>query len=173
MKFNVKSRNYLIPLYVMLVSLLLPKSGLAAVELDRIVAVVNDDVVMSSELNERVRTVKAQLQEQGTPLPPVTVLEKQVLDRLILQKLQIQTAIQTGIRVDDETLNRTISNIAAENQLTLAQFREILEKDNYSYNKFREDMRNEIQQFIWAHDMGNFELSDSKAGFNLQSKLQN
>ena len=116
----------------------------AAVELDRIVAVVNDDVVMSSELNERVRTVKAQLEEQGSPLPPVTVLEKQVLDRLILQKLQIQTALNTGIRVDDETLNRTISNIAAENQLTLAQFREVLEQDKYSYNKFREDMRNEI-----------------------------
>jgi peptidyl-prolyl cis-trans isomerase SurA len=123
---------------------LIPAWLSAAVELDRIVAVVNDDVVMSSELNERVRTVKSQLQEQGTPLPPMTVLEKQVLDRLILQKLQIQTALSTGIRVDDETLNRTISNIAAENQLTLAQFREILESDNYSYNKFREDMRNEI-----------------------------
>ncbi len=116
----------------------------AGVALDRIIAVVNDDVVMQSELAERVRTIKGQLREQGTSLPPTLVLEKQVLDRLILTKLQIQTAQNTGIRVDDESLNRTISNIAAENRLSLAQFRDILESDGYSYEKFREDIRNEI-----------------------------
>ena len=141
MNFSRKSSFYLLALQLVL---FLSPPARAAVELDRIVAVVNDDVVMSSELDERVRTIKSQLQQQGNPLPPTTVLEKQVLDRLILQKLQIQHALKTGIRVDDETLNRTISNIAADNKLTLAQFREILEKDNYSYNKFREDMRNEI-----------------------------
>ncbi|MCH7695818.1 MAG: peptidylprolyl isomerase [Proteobacteria bacterium] len=99
---------------------------------------------MLSELEEKVLTIKNQLREQGTSLPPSSILEKQVLDRLILTKLQTQMAANTGIRVDDETLNRTISNIAAENQLTLAQFREILESDNYSYEKFREDIRNEI-----------------------------
>ena len=144
MNSSFKSIRCLIPPCLLLAALLPLRLAGAAVELDRIVAVVNDDVVMSSELNERIRTVKAQLQEQGNPLPPGTILDKQVLDRLILQKLQIQTALHTGIRVDDETLNRTISNIAAENQLTLAQFREVLEKDKYSYNKFREDMRNEI-----------------------------
>lgn len=116
----------------------------AADPVDRIVAVVEDDVVLSSELDERIRTVKGQLTEQGTPLPPDTVLEKQVLDRLVLTKLQIQMAKKTGIRVDDESLNQTISKIAAENQLTLAQFREVLEKDGYKYDDFREDIRNEI-----------------------------
>jgi len=116
----------------------------AADPIDRIVAVVEKDVVLYSELAERVTTVKGQLQEQGTPLPPESVLEKQVLDRLILTKLQIQMAENTGIRVDDETLNQTISKIAAENQLTLSQFREILEKDGYTYDDFREDIRNEI-----------------------------
>jgi len=116
----------------------------AAIELDRIIAVINDDVVMKSELDEKVRTVKTQLNEQGTALPPISILEKQVLDRLILTKLQIQMAENTGIRVDDESLNRTISNIAAENKLSLAQFREILEADGYSYQKFREDIRHEI-----------------------------
>jgi len=115
-----------------------------AVELDRIVAVVNDDVIMKSELDDKVRTVQNQLQEQGTTLPPAAILRKQVLDRLILTKLQIQMAENTGIRVDDESLNRTISNIAAENRLSLAQFREILESDGYSYERFREDIRNEI-----------------------------
>jgi peptidyl-prolyl cis-trans isomerase SurA len=116
----------------------------AADPVDRIVAVVEKDVVLYSELAERVKTVKGQLQEQGTPLPPESVLEKQVLDRLVLTKLQIQMAENTGIRVDDETLNQTISKIAAENQLTLSQFREILEKDGYTYDDFREDIRNEI-----------------------------
>lgn len=116
----------------------------AADPVDRIVAIVEEDVVLGSELDERVRTVKNQLQEQGTPLPPDSVLEKQVLDRLILTKLQIQMAENTGIRVDDETLNQTISKIAAENQLTLVQFREILEQDGYQYDDFREDIRNEI-----------------------------
>lgn len=111
---------------------------------DGIVAVVEEDVVLRSELAKRVATVRSQLQEQGTPLPPESVLEKQVLDRLILTKLQIQMAENTGIRVDDETLNQTISKIAAENQLSLSQFREILEQDGYQYDDFREDIRNEI-----------------------------
>ena len=120
------------------------QSSYSAVELDRIITVINDDVVMKSELDEKVRTVKDQLKEQGTTLPPSSILEKQVLDRLILTRLQIQMAENTGIRVDDESLNRTISNIAAENKLSLAQFREILESDGYSYEKFREDIRHEI-----------------------------
>ena len=117
---------------------------LADVPLDRIVAVVDDDVVMKSELEEKVRTVIKQLQEQNTNPPPLSIIEKQVLDRMILNKLQLQLASHTGIRVDDETLNRTISNIASENNLSLAQFREILEQDGYKYEKFREDIRNEI-----------------------------
>lgn len=118
--------------------------SLAIDPVDKIVALVEEDVVLKSELDAKVRTIRNQLQEQGTPLPPESVLEKQVLDRLILTKLQIQMANSTGIRVDDETLNQTISKIAAENQLTLTQFREILEKDGYQYDDFREDIRNEI-----------------------------
>ncbi|MGH8247492.1 MAG: peptidylprolyl isomerase, partial [Gammaproteobacteria bacterium] len=127
-----------------IVSMLAPAPAAAGIELDRIIAIVNDDVIMLSEVEDRLRTVKNQLHEQGTEMPPTSILEKQVLDRLILTKLQIQMAEETGIRVDDETLNRTISNIAAENQVTLTQFREILESDGYSYEKFREDIRNEI-----------------------------
>ncbi|MEX2524164.1 MAG: peptidylprolyl isomerase [Gammaproteobacteria bacterium] len=128
----------------LLLSLALLQPAGAAVELDRIVAVVNDDVVMASELEERLRTVRDQLREQGTQMPPTSQLKKQVLDRLIMNKLQMQMARQTGIRVDDETLNRTISGIAAENGVSLTQFRDILERDGYSYAQFREDIRNEI-----------------------------
>ena len=117
----------------------------AGVPLDRIIAIVNSDVIMQSELEERLRTVKNQLEQQGTRPPPAAALEKQVLDRLILNKLQLELASRTGIRVDDETLNRTISNIAAENKVTLTQFRDILQKDGYSYEQFREDIRQEIE----------------------------
>ncbi|MGI9228513.1 MAG: peptidylprolyl isomerase [Gammaproteobacteria bacterium] len=116
----------------------------AADELDKIVAVVNDDVIMFSEFTENLRSIKKQLREQGTQLPPAGLLEKQVLDRLILKRLQTQMAQQTGIRVDDESLNRTISNIAAENQMTLNEFRQILEEDGYSYETFRDNIREEI-----------------------------
>ena len=121
-----------------------PDALYADVPLDRIIAVVNDDVIMQSELEGKLRTVRNQLEQQGTALPPTGILEKQILDRLILNKLQLQLALDTGIRVDDETLNRTISNIASENKVSLTQFREILEKDGYSYERFREDIRNEI-----------------------------
>lgn len=128
----------------LLCGMLLALSSHAANQLDRIVAVINDDVIMLSELNARISAVKSQMQEQNIPLPAPANLEKQVLDKLILTRLQIQMAQNTGIRVDDETLNRTISNIAAENKLSLNEFREIIESDGYSYEDFRRDIRSEI-----------------------------
>lgn len=112
--------------------------------LDRIVAVVNDDVIMQSELDNRSRTVQGQLRQKGTAIPPQSVLEKQVLERLILMKLQLQLAQQTGIRVDDETLNKAINQIASNNGVSLSQFQAILERDDYDYGAFREDIRDEI-----------------------------
>jgi peptidyl-prolyl cis-trans isomerase SurA len=116
----------------------------AYVPLDRIVAIVNDDVIMQSELETKIRTVRGQLEQQGTQLPPASILERQVLDKMVQTRIQLQIATRTGVKVDDASLNRTISNIAAENQVSLSQFREILEKDGYNYEQFREDIRNEI-----------------------------
>ena len=131
---------------LLLAALLLsvPVAAVQVLDLDRIVAVINDDVIMRSELVEKISSVAAQMEEQNIPLPPQDILEKQVLDRLIMTKLQIQMAQNTGIRVDDETLNRTISNIARENKLSLNEFREILEGDGYGYENFRKEIRNEI-----------------------------
>ncbi len=117
---------------------------LAGVPLDRIVAVVENDIIMQSELDIQLRTVVGRMKEQGVKLPSSSVLENQVLERMILTKIQLQRAENTGIRVDDETLNRTISNIAAGNNVSLSQFKEILEKDGFNYEKFRENIRNEI-----------------------------
>lgn len=111
---------------------------------DKIVAVVNDDVITSTELDNRLHAIKDQLKSQSAPLPPDPVLKKQVLDRMILASLQLQLADQNGIRVDDDTLNRTIERIAEDNKLSLPDFRAVLEKEGYDFATFREDIRREI-----------------------------
>lgn len=111
---------------------------------DKIVAVVNDDVITRTELDSRLRAVKEQLKAQPSPLPPDSVLERQILDRMITASLQLQLADRNGIRVDDDTLNRTIERIAEDNKLSLAEFRNVLEKDGYEFASFREDIRREI-----------------------------
>lgn len=117
---------------------------LHAETVDRIVAVVNDDVVMESELQRHIQRITAELTQQNTRLPSPQVLRKQVLERLILMKIQLQLAAQNNLRVDDDTLNRAISNIAAENRVSLERFREILEQGGYNFSQFREDIRDEI-----------------------------
>ena len=114
------------------------------VPLDRIVAVVNEDVIMESELNKKMQRVNEQIKQQGANPPPVSIFKRQVLNSLIQNRIQLQLAKRIGIRINDENLNGTISNIAAESQVTLEQFREILEKDGYNYEEFRENIRNEI-----------------------------
>jgi peptidyl-prolyl cis-trans isomerase SurA len=118
--------------------------SLAYSPLDHIVAVVNEDVIMKSELENKIYTINEKMKEQGANTPPESILKRQVLNNLIQNRIQLQLAAKIGIKVNDENLNRTISNIAAESQITLEQFREILEKDGYNYEQFREDIRNEI-----------------------------
>ena len=116
----------------------------SVIELDRIVAVVNDDVIVESELQARVRLVKDQLRQGGTALPPEDVLGKQVLERLILERLQIQIAERAGMRVEDETLNKAVEQVAKQNNLDVPQFKQILERDGFDFARFRQDIRNEI-----------------------------
>jgi len=113
-------------------------------EIDHIVAVVNDDVVTYSELKIQTQLIKQRITQRGVSLPPDDVLQKQILEQLIIERLQIQTANRAGIRVDDETVNKVITNIAAENRMTLDQFREILKQDGFTFEDFREKVRREI-----------------------------
>lgn len=130
---------------VLLALLVLAPAVVAGGEpLDAIIAVVNDDVVMASELKRMVRRVEREIEQRGGELPSDRVLNRQVLERLVLTKIQIQTARQTGVQVDDESLNRAMSNIAAENGMTLAQFRQAVESEGYGFVQFREDIRSEI-----------------------------
>ncbi len=111
---------------------------------DRIVAVVNSQVVTSSELAERVTVAERQMKRQNTPVPEVHLLERQVLERLILEKAQLQMAKETGLRVDEVQLDRALSKIAENNKMTLAAFRTALEGDGLKFERFREEIRNEI-----------------------------
>ncbi len=125
--------------------LLLSTSLTAAVqELNGIAAVVDDDVITWNELNQRIETISQQLAQRKTPLPPRNILERQILDRLIIEHLQLKRAEQVGIQVDDESLNQVIENIARENKMSLVQFRNALSQDGMSFAFFREQIRNEI-----------------------------
>lgn len=125
--------------------LMLAFSANAAIsEIDRIVAVVNDDVILESELSGKVRTIREQLAQRKAEAPSAEALRKQVLERMILSRLQLQVAGQTGVTVDDNQLNSAIEGVAKRNNMSIAQFRDTLEKDGFSFIGFREDMRNEM-----------------------------
>jgi peptidyl-prolyl cis-trans isomerase SurA len=120
------------------------KQGSQPVPTDRIVAVVNDEVITHHELRSRLDSALGQLQRQGTALPPREVLEKQMLERLVIDKVQLQFAREVGLRVDDAQLDQALQRIAANNHLTLAQFRVALEKDGIAFASFREEIRAEM-----------------------------
>ncbi|HEX4585837.1 MAG TPA: peptidylprolyl isomerase [Burkholderiaceae bacterium] len=126
-------------------ALWLPLSVCAAPRpLDRIVAVVNDEVITSVELDRRVNAAESQLKRENIPLPAADALRKQVLERLILDSAQLQLAKENGVRVDDVSVNSAIARMAEVNHLTVQELRAQVERDGEDFNAFREDMRNEI-----------------------------
>ena len=122
-----------------------PASSQAPIqELDAIVAVVNDDVVVRSELDTEIDLILPQMQQAGTATPPRHQLEKQVLDRLILKRLQAQRARDLGIQVEEATLNEALTNIAQRNGLNLEELQATLEAGGIRFADFREDTRSQI-----------------------------
>ena len=111
---------------------------------DRIVAVVNKEVVTQFELSERINRVMKQLQRRGTTPPARDEIERQILERIIMEKVQLQFAKETGLRVDDLELDRTINRVADGNKLSLTEFRQALERDGIPFDKFREEVRDEM-----------------------------
>ena len=111
---------------------------------DRIVAVVNDEIITLRELEDRVRFVSAGLRRQNVPLPPADVLQTQVLERIIVDRAQMQYAREEGLRVDDQQLDAAVARIAEGNRLTSVQFRDALERDGIPFHRFREDIRVDI-----------------------------
>jgi len=112
--------------------------------LDRVAAVVNDGVVLASELDDQMAIVTERLKQQKLELPPQNVLRQQVLERLILQEIEAQRANKAGLKVPDETLNSALSEVAQRNNLPLSQLPEALQQQGIDYAAYREDMRKEL-----------------------------
>ena len=137
---------------------------------DRIVAVVGKEVVTASELAERREYAERQLRRQGTPLPDRALLERQILERLILDKAQLQLARESGIRVEEVQLDRALERIAESNNATLAAFRSQLEKEGVPFDKFRDEVRQQIQlQRLREREVDDrIEVSDSEVDLYLE-----
>jgi peptidyl-prolyl cis-trans isomerase SurA len=148
--------------------------------LDRVVAIVDNDVIMYSQLDQRLREVEQTIGKRGGQLPPQNVLQQQVLERLIVENLQLQIGDRSGIRITDEELNQAMASIAERNSLTLDQFRAALARDGLSFEDAREQIRREmvisrvrqrrvaeriqvtnqeVQNFL-ASDLGQIQLSE-------------
>lgn len=124
---------------------LAPVAATAAVQpLDRIAVIVNDDIIMQSQVQAAIDSAVRNLQQRNQPMPPKKVLIQQVVESLIMESLQLQIAEQGGIRVDDTSLNEAISRIAAQNNMTLAQFREAIIAEGSDYAETREQIRREL-----------------------------
>jgi len=148
--------------------------------LNRVVAIVDNDVVMQSQLDSRLREVQQTIAQRGAALPPEHVLSQQVLERLIIENIQLQIGERSGIRITDEELNQAIGTIAQRNGMSIEQFRAALAADGLSYNDARDQVRREmiisrvrqrrvaeriqvtdqeVQNFL-ASDMGKMQLSE-------------
>ncbi|MDC0509380.1 peptidylprolyl isomerase [Gammaproteobacteria bacterium] len=131
--------------FVLLVSLLASINIYSKIELiDRVVAVVDSGVIMESQLNSRVEEILIRLKSDTTELPPINLLEEQVLDRLIIEEIQLQLADRAGIKISDSELNQTLSRVSSQNNLSLDDFRLKLEAEGTSYKSFRDTIKKEL-----------------------------
>ena len=143
MNVKIKLSDCLRPL--VLGALFLGTAAHAAVQpLDQVVAIVDNDVIMQSQLDQRVHEVQQTIAKRGQGVPPASVLDQQVLERLIVENLQLQIGERSGIRITDEELNQAIGTIAQRNNMTIDQFRQALAHDGLSYEDAREQVRREM-----------------------------
>jgi len=130
---------------LVLLAVLAPLSAQAERKLlDQVVAIVDESVILQTELEARISTITSRLSAQGTALPPRQVLEERVLDQLITESIQMQMADRAGMRISDNELNETMANIAERNGMSLAQFENQLAAEGVSYNQAREQIRKEM-----------------------------
>ncbi len=122
----------------------LPAAARDALLVDRVVAVVNKDVITLTELAEHTARAEAELRRQRIAAPERAVLERQVLERLVLDKAQLQLAASTGMRVDELQLDRAVQRVAQNNNMTLAELRRALERDGVEFERFRAELREQI-----------------------------
>ena len=139
-KISMKKRIVLIML-----GFLISTNTYTKIELiDRVVAVVDSGVIMESQLNSRVEEILIRLKNDKAELPPLNLLEEQVLDRLIIEEIQLQLADRAGIKISDSELNQTLSRVSSQNNLSLEEFRLKLEAEGTSYKSFRDTIKKEL-----------------------------
>ncbi|HEY4126996.1 MAG TPA: peptidylprolyl isomerase [Gammaproteobacteria bacterium] len=112
--------------------------------LDGVAAVVNDDVILKSELDAQVSDAERQIQARNTPLPALDVLQKQVLDEMVTNRIELQQAANRGITVSDDSVNQALTRVAQRNNVTLDQLPDTLKKQGYEYDRFRRELRDQI-----------------------------
>jgi len=139
--------------------------ALAQVEmLDQVVAIVDDDIILASELRESLETVRQTLEARGVELPEDEVLVRETLDRLIIDSIQMQLANRYGVRIPDQQLDEAMTRLARQNGLTLEQFRVALEQSGQNYAMMREDLRDDlaIQRVQQGNVMRNINISEQE-----------
>jgi peptidyl-prolyl cis-trans isomerase SurA len=166
--FLYYSKQCLVLLTLLLAS---SHSALAAEMLDQVAAIVDDDVVMESELLDRINQIQLQIKSQGRPLPPDNEMRQQILNQMIVENLQLQMARRAGVRISDAQLNQAMTRVAAQNNLGLDEFREMLKQQGISYTATREQIRNEmIIQQVQAGNINNrVEITDQEVDNFLKS----
>ncbi|MBV7538884.1 peptidylprolyl isomerase [Duganella sp. sic0402] len=142
----------------------LPPGSSGNVEIDSIVVVVNDDVITQRELSNRIKTVSARMKAQNVQMPDPADLRRQLLERMIVERSQLQLAKEMGVRVDDLQLDRAIARIAEAQKMNIQQLRDQMEKDGTPYASFREEIREEIiMQRLREHEVdGKIQISDAE-----------
>ncbi len=140
--------------------------------LDRIAAVVDEDIILQSELDRAITNIRGQYAGREAQLPPGDVLQRQVLERLILIRLQSARAASTGMRISDEEVDNAVANIASQNKITVDQLRQQLAKDGLSYADFRTSLRDEIvvQRLRQRFAQGRINVSDAEVDAALASQ---
>ena len=120
------------------------RAAATPVAIDSIAVIVNEDVITRNELTERVKTIVQRMKAQNVALPDPADLRRQILERMIVERAQMQRARELGVRIDDVTLDRAIGRIAEQQKMTLQQLRDQVEKDGGTFAAFREEIREEI-----------------------------
>lgn len=158
-----------------ILQLSLPLQAEEIITLDSVVAIVNNDVVTQLELKEQFRQIVMVLKSKNTQLPPADILGKQVLDKMILERIQLDLASRTGIKVDDTTLNRAVTRIAAQNNMSISEFRAALTEQGVDYRTFRDEIKKQIilKRLLQRNVVNNITISDQEIDnflFNVEAQ---
>ena len=149
-----------------------PPGAASATAIDSIAVIVNDDVITRNELAARMKTVERRMKAQNVPMPEQADLQRQITERMIVERAQMQLAKEMGVRVDDITLDRAIGRIAEQQKLTLQELRNQMEKEGTTFAAFREEIREEIiMQRLREHEVdAKIQISDAEVDNYLEAE---